>query len=70
MWTWLLWSQTLGKWFAGQPPLILRPIMTHPRAVSPTRVGIIGGCGAIIFQYPTMFRRLDSIDLVTVADLD
>nr|WP_306423010.1 Gfo/Idh/MocA family oxidoreductase [Paenarthrobacter aurescens] len=33
------------------------------------RVGIIG-CGAIIAQYLTNFRRLDSINLVAVADLD
>ncbi len=33
------------------------------------RVGIIG-CGAIIAQYLTNFRRLDAIDLVAVADLD
>ncbi|MFJ4209905.1 Gfo/Idh/MocA family protein [Paenarthrobacter sp. NPDC089675] len=37
--------------------------------IQPTRVGIIG-CGAIIAQYLTNFRRLDSIDLVAVADLD
>ncbi|MFE4833337.1 Gfo/Idh/MocA family protein [Arthrobacter sp. NPDC056691] len=34
-----------------------------------TRVGIIG-CGAIIAQYLTNFRRLDQIELVAVADLD
>lgn len=33
------------------------------------RVGVIG-CGAIIAQYLTNFRRLDSIELVAVADLD
>ena len=35
----------------------------------PIKVGIIG-CGAIIAQYLTNFRRLDAIDLVAVADLD
>lgn len=35
----------------------------------PIRVGIIG-CGAIIAQYLTNFRRLEAIDLVAVADLD
>lgn len=35
----------------------------------PLKVGIIG-CGAIIAQYLTNFRRLDSINLVAVADLD
>jgi predicted dehydrogenase len=33
------------------------------------RVGIIG-CGAIIAQYLTNFRRLEAIELVAVADLD
>jgi predicted dehydrogenase len=33
------------------------------------RVGIVG-CGAIIAQYLTNFRRLDAIDLTAVADLD
>ncbi|MHC6222821.1 Gfo/Idh/MocA family protein [Arthrobacter sp. MMS24-S77] len=37
--------------------------------VKPIKVGIIG-CGAIIAQYLTNFRRLDAIDLVAVADLD
>jgi len=32
-------------------------------------VGIIG-CGAIIAQYLANFRRLDSVNLVAVADLD
>ena len=35
----------------------------------PLKVGIIG-CGAIIAQYLTNFRRLDQIELVAVADLD
>lgn len=35
----------------------------------PLRVGIIG-CGAIIAQYLTNFRRLEAIQLVAVADLD
>ncbi|WP_120522420.1 Gfo/Idh/MocA family protein [Arthrobacter celericrescens] len=35
----------------------------------PLKVGIIG-CGAIIAQYLTNFRRLDAIELVAVADLD
>lgn len=35
----------------------------------PLNVGIIG-CGAIIAQYLTNFRRLDAIELVAVADLD
>lgn len=35
----------------------------------PLKVGIIG-CGAIIAQYLTNFRRLDSLQLVAVADLD
>ena len=35
----------------------------------PLKVGIIG-CGAIIAQYLTNFRRLDQIQLVAVADLD
>ena len=35
----------------------------------PLNVGIIG-CGAIIAQYLANFRRLDSINLVAVADLD
>ena len=35
----------------------------------PIKVGIIG-CGAIIAQYLTNFRRLEAIDLVAVADLD
>ncbi|MFE4195428.1 Gfo/Idh/MocA family protein [Paenarthrobacter sp. NPDC056912] len=35
----------------------------------PLNVGVIG-CGAIIAQYLTNFRRLDSINLVAVADLD
>jgi predicted dehydrogenase len=35
----------------------------------PLHVGIIG-CGAIIAQYLSNFRRLDSINLVAVADLD
>ncbi|BCW51502.1 hypothetical protein StoSoilB13_38440 (plasmid) [Arthrobacter sp. StoSoilB13] len=35
----------------------------------PLNVGIIG-CGAIIAQYLTNFRRLDAINLVAVADLD
>ncbi|WP_245953685.1 Gfo/Idh/MocA family protein [Arthrobacter silvisoli] len=35
----------------------------------PLKVGIIG-CGAIIAQYLTNFRRLDTIELVAVADLD
>ncbi|WP_018763376.1 Gfo/Idh/MocA family protein [Arthrobacter sp. 135MFCol5.1] len=35
----------------------------------PLNVGIIG-CGAIIAQYLTTFRRLDQIRLVAVADLD
>jgi predicted dehydrogenase len=35
----------------------------------PVNVGIIG-CGAIIAQYLTNFRRLDQIELVAVADLD
>ncbi|GAA2860317.1 Gfo/Idh/MocA family oxidoreductase [Paenarthrobacter ilicis] len=36
---------------------------------APINVGIIG-CGAIIAQYLTNFRRLDAINLVAVADLD
>ncbi|WP_284979945.1 Gfo/Idh/MocA family oxidoreductase [Arthrobacter sp. fls2-241-R2A-200] len=39
------------------------------KANQPVNVGIIG-CGAIIAQYLTNFRRLDSINLVAVADLD
>jgi predicted dehydrogenase len=35
----------------------------------PLKVGIIG-CGAIIAQYLTNFRRLEAIELVAVADLD
>ena len=35
----------------------------------PLKVGIIG-CGAIIAQYLTNFRKLGQIDLVAVADLD
>ncbi|MFJ4226757.1 Gfo/Idh/MocA family protein [Paenarthrobacter nicotinovorans] len=35
----------------------------------PLNVGIIG-CGAIIAQYLANFRRLDSVNLVAVADLD
>ncbi|WP_420180645.1 Gfo/Idh/MocA family protein [Paenarthrobacter sp. TA1.8] len=35
----------------------------------PLNVGVIG-CGAIIAQYLANFRRLDSINLVAVADLD
>ncbi len=35
----------------------------------PLNVGIIG-CGAIIAQYLSNFRRLDAINLVAVADLD
>ncbi|MFW0775640.1 Gfo/Idh/MocA family protein [Paenarthrobacter nitroguajacolicus] len=35
----------------------------------PLTVGVVG-CGAIIAQYLTNFRRLDSINLVAVADLD
>jgi predicted dehydrogenase len=35
----------------------------------PLKVGIIG-CGAIIAQYLTNFRKLDQIELVAVADLD
>ena len=35
----------------------------------PLKIGIIG-CGAIIAQYLTNFRRLESIELVAVADLD
>ncbi len=35
----------------------------------PLKVGIIG-CGKIVDQYLSNFRRLDSIDLVAVADLD
>ncbi|MEV7605510.1 Gfo/Idh/MocA family oxidoreductase [Paenarthrobacter sp. NPDC089322] len=35
----------------------------------PLNVGIVG-CGKIVEQYLTNFRRLDSIDLVAVADLD
>ncbi len=35
----------------------------------PLNVGVIG-CGAIIAQYLSNFRRLDSINLVAVADLD
>ncbi|GAA3277286.1 Gfo/Idh/MocA family protein [Paenarthrobacter aurescens] len=35
----------------------------------PLNVGVIG-CGAIIAQYLTNFRKLDSINLVAVADLD
>jgi predicted dehydrogenase len=35
----------------------------------PLRVGIIG-CGAIIAQYLTNFRRLHAVELVAVADLD
>ncbi|MGO4235431.1 Gfo/Idh/MocA family protein [Pseudarthrobacter sp. YAF2] len=35
----------------------------------PLNVGIIG-CGAIIAQYLTNFRRLDQVNLVAVADLD
>ncbi|SDX44546.1 Predicted dehydrogenase [Arthrobacter sp. cf158] len=35
----------------------------------PLNVGIIG-CGAIIAQYLSNFRRLESINLVAVADLD
>ena len=35
----------------------------------PLNVGIIG-CGAIIAQYLTNFRRLDQVRLVAVADLD
>ena len=38
-------------------------------AAEPLKVGIIG-CGAIIAQYLTNFRRLDQIELVAVADLD
>ncbi|WP_178996393.1 Gfo/Idh/MocA family protein [Paenarthrobacter nitroguajacolicus] len=36
---------------------------------TPLNVGVIG-CGAIIAQYLANFRRLDSINLVAVADLD
>ncbi|MFK0041675.1 Gfo/Idh/MocA family protein [Paenarthrobacter sp. NPDC090517] len=36
---------------------------------TPLNVGVIG-CGAIIAQYLANFRRLNSINLVTVADLD
>lgn len=42
-----------------------KPIET----AEPLKVGIIG-CGAIIAQYLTNFRRLDQIELVAVADLD
>jgi len=35
----------------------------------PLNVGVIG-CGAIIAQYLTNFRRLESVNLVAVADLD
>jgi predicted dehydrogenase len=35
----------------------------------PLKLGIIG-CGAIVAQYLTNFRRLDQIELVAVADLD
>lgn len=38
-------------------------------ADTPLNVGVIG-CGAIIAQYLANFRRLDSINLVAVADLD
>lgn len=44
--------------------------MGNPLATeTPLNVGVIG-CGAIIAQYLTNFRRLDSINLVAVADLD
>jgi predicted dehydrogenase len=35
----------------------------------PLKVGIVG-CGAIIAQYLTNFRKLEDIELVAVADLD
>jgi predicted dehydrogenase len=49
----------------GKPIDTAKPM----EADRPLKVGIIG-CGAIIAQYLTNFRRLDAIELVAVADLD
>src|SRR6476660_3642115 len=55
----------------GNPPGRRRPHHHRkgPAVGKPLKVGIIG-CGAIIAQYLTNFRRLDAIELVAVADLD